>query len=73
MPISVQPTPILAFSRHAACHPSCPEADRRGLRELKDAAGRNFAAGVVLYDGTATIRFGDGLFAVSLRALWEIK
>ena len=52
---------------------SVSEADLRGLRELKAAAGRNFAAGVVLYDGTASIRFGDGLFAVPLRALWEVK
>lgn len=47
------------------------EVDLRGLRKLRDAAGRHFAAGVVLYDGTATIAFGDGLYAVPLRALWE--
>lgn len=47
------------------------ETDLRGLRKLRDTAGRRFAAGVVLYDGTATIVFGDGLYAVPLRALWE--
>jgi predicted AAA+ superfamily ATPase len=47
------------------------EGDLRGLRKLRDAAGTRFAAGVVLYDGSATIRFGDGLYAVPLRALWE--
>ena len=43
----------------------------RGLRKLRDAAGKRFAACVVLYDGSATISFGDGLHAVPLRALWE--
>jgi hypothetical protein len=47
------------------------EADFRGLRKLRDAAGKRFAAGVVLYDGTAPINFGGGLFAVPVRKLWE--
>lgn len=47
------------------------EADLRGLRKLRDAAGKRFAAGVVLYDGTATIPFREGLFAVPIRRLWE--
>lgn len=46
-------------------------ADFRGLRKLKDAAGKRFAAGVVLYDGEASAGFGDGLYAVPIRALWE--
>ncbi|GAB4297650.1 MAG: ATP-binding protein [Desulfuromonadia bacterium] len=46
-------------------------ADFRGLRKLKDAAGRRFAGGVVLHDGTMSVRFGEGLFAVPIRALWE--
>lgn len=46
-------------------------ADFRGLRKLKDAAGKRFAAGVVLYDGEASVGFGDGLYAVPIRALWE--
>ena len=33
------------------------------------AAGKRFRAGVVLYDGEASLGFGDGLFAVPLRAL----
>ena len=47
------------------------DADFRGLRKLQDAAGSAFAAGVVLYDGSATVRFGNGLFAVPVRRLWE--
>lgn len=47
------------------------EADFRGLRKLRDAAGKRFVAGVVLYDGSATVDYRDGLFAVPLRRLWE--
>lgn len=50
---------------------SVSAADFRGLRKLSDAAGRQFAAGVVLYDGASTVRFADNLFAVPMRALWE--
>jgi hypothetical protein len=46
-------------------------ADFRGLRKLKGAAGKRFAAGVVLYDGEISASFGDGMFAVPIRALWE--
>ena len=50
---------------------SVADADFRGLRKLSDAAGRQFAAGVVLYDGASVVRFGERLFAVPVRALWE--
>ena len=46
-------------------------ADFRGLRKLKVAAGKKFAAGVVLYDGETSASFGDGLYAVPVRTLWE--
>ena len=46
-------------------------SDFRGLRKLKDAAGRRFAAGVVLYDGETSAPFGDSLFAAPIRSLWE--
>jgi hypothetical protein len=45
--------------------------DFRGLRKLREATGRRFAAGVVLYDGEIGAGFGDRLFAVPVRALWE--
>jgi len=48
-------------------------ADFRGLRKLREAAGKCFAAGVVLYDGETSVGFGDGLHAVPIRALWEMK
>lgn len=45
--------------------------DFRGLRQLREATGERFAAGLVLYDGEVTASFGDGLYAVPIRALWE--
>jgi len=46
-------------------------ADFKGLRKLKEAVAERFAAGVVLYDGESTVTFGDRLFAVPIRSLWE--
>ena len=46
-------------------------ADFRGLRKLKKATGDRFTNGVVLYDGEMTAGFGDGLYAVPIRRLWE--
>lgn len=47
------------------------ERDFRGLSRLRDAVGKRFTAGVVLYDGEATLGFGDRLFAVPIQALWQ--
>jgi len=46
-------------------------ADFRGLRKLKEVSGKRFAGGIVLYDGEMSASFGDGLYAVPVRALWE--
>jgi predicted AAA+ superfamily ATPase len=46
-------------------------ADFRGLRKLREAAGKRFVVGVVLYDGETSVRFDEQLYAVPLRALWE--
>jgi hypothetical protein len=48
-------------------------ADFRGLRKLQDATGSQFAAGVVLYDGETSAGFGERLFAVPIRTLWEMS
>jgi len=45
------------------------ESDLRGLRKLRAVAGARFVVGVVPYDGSAGIAFGDGLFAVPVREL----
>ena len=47
------------------------KSDFRGLRKLMAAAGNRFAGGVVLYDGETCTGFGDGLYAVPIRLLWE--
>lgn len=46
-------------------------SDFRGLRKLQSAAGKRFAAGIVLYDGEDCAPFGEGLWAVPIRLLWE--
>jgi uncharacterized protein len=48
-------------------------ADFKGLRKLQDAAAGRFAAGVVLYDGEIAAGFGERLYAVPIRALWEMS
>ncbi|MBN1830400.1 MAG: ATP-binding protein [Deltaproteobacteria bacterium] len=45
--------------------------DFKGLRKLQDAAQKDFAAGVVLYDGDAVAPFGNKLYAVPISRLWE--
>jgi len=47
-------------------------ADFRGLRKMKEAVAERFTAGVVLYDGESTVSFGENLFAVPIRCLWEL-
>ncbi len=46
-------------------------ADFRGLRKFKDIVKNRFVSGVVLYDGETCASFGDKMYAVPLRALWE--
>ncbi len=46
-------------------------ADFRGLRKPAAAAADRFAHGVVLYDGEVSTRFGERLYAVPIRRLWE--
>ena len=45
--------------------------DFRGLRRLKNALGRRFTRGVVLYDGEAALPFGERLHALPISRLWE--
>ena len=47
------------------------EGDFAGLKRLARAAGRDFVAGVVVYDGDACLPFGDRLYAVPIQALWR--
>jgi uncharacterized protein len=45
--------------------------DFRGFTALRDAAGRRFRRGVVLYTGREIVPFGKDVFAVPLPALWR--
>ncbi len=47
------------------------ERDFRGLRKLRDAVGKRFSGGAVIYDGETQASFGEGLHAVPVRAIWE--
>jgi predicted AAA+ superfamily ATPase len=45
--------------------------DFRALGRLRDITGKDFRCGALLYDGERTLPFGDKLYAVPIRALWE--
>lgn len=46
-------------------------SDFKGIRKLKNISGDNLKLGVVLYDGTKTVPFGDRLFAAPISCLWS--
>ncbi len=46
-------------------------SDFAGLRTLAEACKERFAYGIVLYDGTDVVPFGDRLAAVPLSCLWS--
>jgi len=45
-------------------------ADFKGLRKVQSNCGDKLKLGVVLYDGTRTVAFGDRLFAAPISCLW---
>lgn len=47
-------------------------SDFRGLRKLQNAAGNRFTSGVVLYDGESSASFGEKMYALPIRTLWEL-
>jgi len=44
--------------------------DFKGLRKVQSICGDSLKLGVVLYDGTKTVAFGDRLFAAPISCLW---
>lgn len=44
----------------------------RWLERMRDALGKQFVAGVVLYGGPHVLPFGDRLLAAPISALWEL-
>jgi predicted AAA+ superfamily ATPase len=44
--------------------------DFKGLRALKQTAGKKFRRGLILYMGKESVPFGDELYAVAIASLW---
>lgn len=47
--------------------------DLKGLKELRDSAGKKFHRGVILYTGKEVIRFDKNLFALPISSLWNFS
>jgi len=47
------------------------QSDFNGLRKIKSIEGDRLKVGVLLYDGEICSSFGDGMYAVPLRLLWD--
>ena len=45
-------------------------SDFKGMRKLLDICGDDLKLGIVLYDGTKVVPFGDRLFAAPMSCLW---
>jgi predicted AAA+ superfamily ATPase len=46
-------------------------SDFKGIRKLLDVCGDDLKLGIVLYDGTRVVPFGDRLFAAPVSCLWS--
>lgn len=46
-------------------------SDRKGLEDLREAAGKRFVGGTILYGGRESLALGDRLRAVPIAALWQ--
>ena len=45
-------------------------SDFIGMRKLLDICGDDLKLGIVMYDGTKAVPFGDRLFAAPISCLW---
>lgn len=48
-------------------------ADFKGLRHLKEKAGKHFLRGILLYTGTESVGFAEDLYALPVGALWLLE
>jgi uncharacterized protein len=62
---------MIAIEAKAAA--SVGSSDFRGLTRLRDALGKRFAAGAVIYTGQSSVPFGDRLVAIPLEGLWTTR
>lgn len=60
---------LLGIEVKARAHAETRDFD--GLRLLQEKAGKDFARGILLHTGTATIPFGDNMFAMPVSELWQ--
>lgn len=47
-------------------------ADFKGLRHLREQAGRRFLRGILLHTGSAGVAYEDNLHALPVSALWQM-
>ena len=45
--------------------------DFRGLRMLRETAGKKFVRGIVLHDGESTVHFDEQFLSAPISALWS--
>jgi putative transposase len=57
-------------SRAEVSHQHTREQEKQ-MRRFKGIAQKRFAGGIVLYDGETVAGFGDKMYAVPIRLLWE--
>ncbi len=60
---------LVGLEIKASATPS--KGDFRGLEELRDNRGDDFAAGIVVHSGEQTLPFGDRMWAVPVSSLWS--
>ena len=46
--------------------------DFSGLKKLRESTDERFAAGVLIYDGENAVGFGENIYAVPVRVIWEM-
>jgi predicted AAA+ superfamily ATPase len=49
------------------------KAEFKGLEALREAAGKRFARGIVLYTGREALPFGEDLWALPVGAIWQLQ
>ena len=52
---------------------SIKQEDFKGLKVLKEAMGDRFMKGIVIYTGNEIVPFGDGMWAVPVCYLWNLR
>lgn len=51
---------------------SPPSGDFRGLNHFRDAVGKKFLRGILLYTGSNSVAFGPDMHAAPVSTLWRM-